>query len=194
ELAGVRRHRLAGLGIGRTFQNNALFRGLSVRDNVVAGVYHHGRSGFVANALRLPAARREEEEALERLANVLEWVGLGAVADTRVTALPFATQKRVELARALIGGPKLLLLDEPAGGLSHAEVTELEQLLRRLHVDFQLGILLVEHHMNLVMRVSDSVVVLEQGAVIAEGSPGQVCRERAVIRAYLGEGTLAGAA
>jgi branched-chain amino acid transport system ATP-binding protein len=193
-LAGVRRHRMAGLGIGRTFQNNALFHGLSVRDNVLAGAYHRGRGGFVANALRLPAAVREEADASGRLADVLELVGLGAVAEMRVTALPFATQKRVELARALIGRPKLLLLDEPAGGLNHAEVGDLERLLRRLHIECRLSILLVEHHMSLVMRVSDKVVVLEQGAVIADGSPDQVCRDPAVIRAYLGEGAFAGAA
>ena len=151
----MRRHRIAGLGIGRTFQNLALFRSMTVRENVLAGAHPLGRTGFVANALRLPAARREEERADARLAQILAPARPRRVAGTVVARLPFGTQKRVELARALIAGPKLLLLDEPAGGLNHAEVQEMEQLLRAIRARFRLSILLVEHHMNLVMRVSD---------------------------------------
>ena len=179
-------HAIARLGIGRTFQNLALFQTMSVRDNVLAGGHARSRGGFMANALRLPLVAREERLLQDRANQLIEVLDLVAVAGAPVAALPFATRKRVELARALASEPRLLLLDEPAGGLKHEEVEHLRELIRSLRDRLNLTILLVEHHLGLVMRVSDRVVALDFGRVIAEGTPGEIRQHPEVIRSYLG--------
>jgi branched-chain amino acid transport system ATP-binding protein len=159
-------HRVVGLGIARTFQNVELFQTMTVRENVLVGAH----------------ARRGERSADE----LLDYVGLTPVARRVVRGLPFGTRKRIELARALASGPRLLLLDEPAGGVNHEEVTELGEFIRRLRTDFELTILLVEHHMALVMALAERVHVLDFGRTIASGTPREVQANQAVIEAYLG--------
>jgi branched-chain amino acid transport system ATP-binding protein len=188
DLLALPPHRIASAGIARTFQNLALVSGLSVLDNVCVGAYSRSRGGFLSGATLLPSLRHEREVRARGL-ETLERLGLAALAGRPCAGLPYGTLKRIEIARALMSQPRLLMLDEPASGLTHGEVDELAALIRSLRDELGITVLLVEHHMGMVMSISEHIVVMEFGQKIAEGSPEQIRSDERVIAAYLGGST-----
>ena len=187
DLIDSRTHDVAAMGIRRTFQNLELFREATVRENVVLGLVYRHKSNLLSEFLDLPSSRTQRREAIDEADAILASCGLREVSDVPVSALSYGLQKTVELARALAGGPKLLLLDEPAAGMNPEESRRVAKTVRDLRDRDGITVLLIEHDMRVVMTVCDRVVVLDHGEKIGEGSPAEVRREPAVIKAYLGE-------
>ncbi|WP_298924399.1 ABC transporter ATP-binding protein [uncultured Ramlibacter sp.] len=185
DLTGLPAHRVAGAGLVRTFQNGRLFKRLSVLENVLVGAHARHTTGFWSAVLRLPAFRAEERATRELALELLDGLGLAGDAGREVGELPYGKQRKIEIARALILKPQVLMLDEPAAGLNSGEVEELIAYVSALRAK-GLSILLIEHNMGLVMRLADRIAVLNFGQLIADGEPAQVRNTEAVIEAYLG--------
>lgn len=187
QLKGLPPHKITELGLARTFQNIRLFSKMTVLENVMMGMHSRTKSGIMSAILNTKAARREEQLTVDKSYEFLEFLNLHKHYNEKAKNLPYGDQRRLEIARALATNPEVLLLDEPAAGMNPQETQELKSMIRQIRDKYNLSILLIEHDMNMVMTVSDRVYVMEYGKHIAEGTPEEVSRNPAVIKAYLGE-------
>jgi len=187
DIAGMAAHKISRCGIARTFQNLALFGGLTVLENLMVGAYHQGSTGLLQGAFLSPRARREQREAENAARETLAFLGLDSAAGISPAELPYGRQKQIEFGRALMQKARLLLLDEPMAGMSASEKSEMSELIRRVRRDLGVTVLIVEHDIPVIMNISDKIVVLDFGRKLAEGTPQDVRSNPAVIAAYLGD-------
>ena len=191
-LIGLRPDQIAACGIARTFQNIRLFPDMTVIENILVGMHVHLKQSALQILLRLPAFRKEEQEAEKKAARLMEYVGLKRVENELAKNLPYGAQRRLEIGRALAADPMLLLLDEPAAGMNPQETEDVTQLFRDIRSELGITILLIEHDMRVVMRISEDICVMDYGEKIAQGPPEEIRRNTRVIEAYLGRGAVAG--
>ncbi|MBR4990935.1 MAG: ABC transporter ATP-binding protein [Oscillospiraceae bacterium] len=187
DIKGMPVHKVNKLGIARTFQNIRLFSEMTALDNVKVGMHNEIKCSFIASLLRLPSYYRAEAAANMKAMELLDFMGLGDVADKKAGSLPYGVQRRLEIVRALATNPSIILLDEPAAGMNPSETAELMHQIRRIRDTFHIAIFLIEHDMNLVMNVCETIAVVNYGKIICKGTPEQVRQNPAVIEAYLGK-------
>ena len=186
DITGQRPSEIAKLGIARTFQNIRLFKDLTVYENVLIANHLHLKSDFLSATLHLPWYMKEAKQMHRNTEKLLQEVGLWDLRNEKASSLPYGQQRRLEIVRALATRPRLLLLDEPAAGMNPKETEELTEFIRQIHKEYNLTVFMIEHHMDLVMEISDRIYVLEFGMTIAEGTPEEIQNNQRVIDAYLG--------
>ena len=186
DIKGMPTHKVNKLGIARTFQNIRLFTDMTALENVKVGMHNEIKCSFLASLLHLPSYYKAEKSSTEKAMELLEFMGLGDVADQKAGSLPYGVQRRLEIVRALATNPSIILLDEPAAGMNPSETAELMHQIRRIRDTFHIAIFLIEHDMNLVMNVCEAIAVVNYGRIIAKGTPDEIRANPAVIEAYLG--------